>query len=112
MRYRITPKRVLFGVALCLLFGFMTYGHVALGQWSFIRGALFGLVACGVALGLAFTAKVDSTSSSGGTVVADDDTPGRRFRNNIALWVVTVLLLLVLFSLLGAFHIKWRQYVP
>jgi hypothetical protein len=108
MRYRITPKRVLFGVALCVLFGFMAYGHVALGQWSLTRGVLFGLVACAVALGLAFTAKVDSASSSGGTVVVDEDTPGRRVRNNIALWVVTVLVLLLLFKVLDAFHINWH----
>jgi hypothetical protein len=112
MRYRITPKRILAGLSLWLLFCFMTYGHVALGQWSLVRGLLFGLVACAIAFGLAFTARVDSRPDGSGSALTEDDTPRHVFRNHIAVWALTVLFLLVLFKVLDALHLEWRHYFP
>jgi hypothetical protein len=116
MQYRVTPMRILCGLGLSLIFAFQSYGHVALRQWSLARGFLFGLIACAVAFGLAFTARLGADSGSkvpdqSAAVIADDDTPARKIRNHIALWVVTVLLFLFLFKVMDAFHINWRQYI-
>ena len=69
-----------------------------------------------VAFGVAFTASLQgSTAASqtaGDPITSGADSPVRRFRNNMLLWAAWVIVLLLLFKILDAFHVNWRQYWP
>ena len=101
MKIRVTIKSGLLGLVVFIVFALQSFGKVSGGKWSETVGIVVALA--GAALGLAIA--VTATSPS----VADK--PPRQIRNLILQWIGFVVVFLLVFQLLDAFHVNWRQYL-
>ncbi|HEX8755211.1 MAG TPA: hypothetical protein VF745_02635 [Steroidobacteraceae bacterium] len=100
---QLTPKRMLLGGGLSLVFIIMAAGHVTSGQWTLMHGVLFGLVAIVVSWSLALTTRRDAQAKAASR---------RRFRNHMLLLIVVVLVMLAVFHVLDTFLVSYQNLIP
>jgi hypothetical protein len=114
VQIRVTPKRILFGLALSLVFALQTFGNISRGRWPLAFGALFGIGAVVLAFSLAFTAQRPGAATAQNPVdplAERTETYGSRFRNHLLIFAGSVVVFFILFKILDTFHVSWRQWL-
>ena len=113
MQARVTLKRILVGLALSLVFVLQTVGNISRGRWSLTFGVLFGIGAVILAFSLAFTTQrpgAATPQNPGDPIAPTTATRSTQFRNRLLVWAASLLVFLLLFKILDAVHVPWRQW--
>ena len=97
MQFKVTPKRVLLGTGITVVFGLQIFGKVSSHAWTPLTATLFGLLAAPLAFAAAFTANTPSKADSRGI-------------GKTMLWfAAAVVIWLVIFKILDIFRATGNQ---
>jgi hypothetical protein len=113
---QVTPGRILAALGVAALLGLVVISNVMRGKWSITVGVIFGLAALPVAFAVALTPRQraggdDTPQTQSDPLAPEAPSPGKQFRNRMILWLITLAATLIVFRILDAFHVPWRQYL-
>ena len=108
MKFAITPKRIMLGVALSALFVLASIGNFSSHKWNAIIAFLAAITGTILAFGAAFSVRASPSVGTDGIAPAS---AGRQFLNKVVLWVVMVIVLLGTMKILDSLHVPWRQWI-
>jgi|ERR1700691_3687072 hypothetical protein len=116
MKIKVTIQSALLGVAVFIVFVFQSFERVTTGKWSETVGVVMALVGAAIGLAIAVTAispakSIPASSDRNDTSTPVADKPPRQFRNVLLQWLGFVIVFLLMFRLLDAFHIDWRRFL-
>jgi hypothetical protein len=116
MKFEMTPQSAILGLIVFIFVALQSFGRYHSGQWSGTAGIVVALAGAAVGLALAVTATSAGAPAKSRSVDANAPTPtarksSRQFRNLILLWFAVVVVFLLMFRLLDALHLSWRQYL-
>ena len=116
MKFKVTIKSALLGLVVVIVFLIQSFGKVSSGKWSQTVGVVVALVGAALGLAIAVTAtspanSVPASSDKNDTLIPAMDRRPRPFRNTILQWLGCVVVFLLVFRLLDAFHVNWRHYL-
>jgi len=99
-----------------IVIALQSFGKVSGGKWLETVGIVVALAGAALGLAIAFTATspVNGTPASLNkidTLMPVADKPPRQIRNLILQWIGFVVVFLLVFQLLDAFHVNWQQYL-
>jgi hypothetical protein len=115
MKVRMTLQSALLGIVLFIVLALKSWAKVSSGKWSETVGFAVAVVGAALGLAIAFTAKVPSDSLSDShnteTLAPIAGRSPRQFRIVILQWLVLVLVFLLVFQILDALKVNWRQFL-
>jgi hypothetical protein len=116
MKFKMTIPRAMLGLIVFIVVALQSFGKYNSGKWSATAGIVVALGGAAMGLALAVTATSPGDPAKSSPVDADAPTPAARkpsrmFRNSILLWLAVVVIFVLMFRLLDALHINWRQYL-
>jgi hypothetical protein len=111
-----TPRRILAALGVAALLALVVISNVMRGKWSITVGVIFGLAALPVAFAVALTPRQrsggdDIPQTQSDPLAPAAPSPARQFRNRMIQWLIAVAATLIVFRILDAFHVPWRQYL-
>jgi len=116
MKCKMAIPSAILGLIVFIVVALQSLGKYNSGKWSGTAGIVVALAGAAMGLALAVTATSAGDPAKSPPVGADAPTPtarkpSRQFRNSILLWLAVVVIFLLMFRLLDALHINWRQYL-
>jgi hypothetical protein len=116
MKFKMTIPSAILGLVVFIVVALQSFGKYSSGKWSGAAGIVVALAGAAMGLALAVTATSAGDPAKFSPVDADTPTPtarkpSRQFRNSILLWLAVVVIFLLMFRLLDAVHVNWRQYL-
>jgi hypothetical protein len=115
MKFKMTIPSATLGLIVFVVVALQSFGKYNSGKWSGTAGIVVGLAGAAIGLALAVTATSARDPAKSSPVDADamptTRKPPRQFRNSILLWLAVAVIFLLMFRLLDALHINWRQYL-
>jgi NADH:ubiquinone oxidoreductase subunit 6 (subunit J) len=116
MKFKMTIPSAILGLIVFIVVALQSFGKYNSGKWTGTAGIVVALAGAAIGLALAVTATSARDPAKSSPVDADAPTPtarkpSRQFRNSILLWLAVVVIFLLMFRLLDALHINWRQYL-
>jgi len=116
MKFKMTISSAMLGLIVFIVVAFHSFGKINSGKWSTTAGVVVALAGAALGLAIAVTATSAGDAAPAPPENADAPTPtvhkpSRQFRNSILRWLAFVIIFLLVFRLLDALHINWRQYL-
>jgi hypothetical protein len=106
MKFKMTIPSAILGLVVFAVVALQGVGKYNSGKWSGTVGIVVALAGAATGLALAVTAPI-----GGNPPRAIASKPPRQFRNLMLLWFAVVVIALLMFRVLDASHINWRQYL-
>jgi hypothetical protein len=114
MKFKMTFPSAILGLIVFIVVVLQSFGKFNSGKWSGTAGIVVALAGAALGLAIAVTATSAGDAAPSSPVDADAPTPAarrpsRQFRSSILRWLAFVVIFLLVFRLLDALHINWRQ---
>jgi len=116
MKFKVTIQSALLGLVVFIVCVLQSFGKVSSGKWSETAEIVVALVgaALGLAMAVTATSRVNSISAlpdKNDALRPVADRSPRQFRSAMLQWLGLVVIFLLVFLFLDAFHVNWRQYL-